>query len=75
MITLLSVWVGILIISEKISFFDEKRGNPLYYVPKYPLFLAILTKFETFHFQIFCSIKRKTADQMKTSICNLLMLF
>jgi len=44
-----------------------KEETP-YTVPKYPHFLAVWTKFETFYFQLFCSKKRKSTDQRKTFI-------
>jgi hypothetical protein len=49
---------------------DEKKGNPLYTVVSeywYLHFLAVLTKFYTFYFNIFCSKKRKSADEKKLS--------
>jgi hypothetical protein len=35
--------------------------------PKYPHFLAVCTKFDTFYFQIFCLIKKKSAIRGKLS--------
>ena len=45
-----------------------KKEETPYIVPKYPHFLAAWNKLETFYFQIFCSKKRKSADQRKTLI-------
>jgi hypothetical protein len=45
-----------------------KKEETPYIVPKYPHFLAVWTKLETFYFQIFCLKKRKSADQRKTFI-------
>jgi hypothetical protein len=39
---------------------DEKKGETSpYTVPKYPHFLAVWTKLETFYFQIFCLKKEE----------------
>ena len=48
----------------------DKKRKPPYIVSEYWYlhFLAVLTKFYTFYFKIFCSKMRKSADERKTFI-------
>ena len=50
---------------------DEKRAPPPYTMPKYPHFLAVRTKFDTFYFQITCWKKRKSVNERNILISEI----